>query len=889
MTDNKDIAATRQDTDDSLERKAQELLFAWKELDTPSSKEKDRLASFSKEIEHEWADIVECVRKMADSGNVDAQTLLASIYKDGVGVPQDASAAAALYQKAAEQGNAVAALFLASLYLGESNHERDIKQYWIWLQKAAELGLPQAQVAVGNIFLDGLIDECDRLIQNRDFNKAAEWYEKAARKESPEGQEKLAQMLEDGYGFMKDKDTAFRWYKAAAEQGRASAQMKVAQMYADGIDNVDIRVEMKLSKTTHEAEAFKWFFKAAEQGLLAAKVEVASRLEEGRGTKTDKEAATKWYISAAEQGSIVATRKTAEAYELGIGIGQDSGKAAEFYRQAAELGDAIAMNDLGRCYWHGAGGRLDKECAISWWRRAANLDNDDARFALATCQLDGDGMEKDYPVAMSRIADLASSKHVGALAKLGEIRSRAEAGHPQYQYLLALSLLGKDDAKAEEWIQKAADQGHVEAQAYLFTHIWTHTKGPEDRAAALKVLEEAAETGNVYAQCKLGEYYCEYYFDDAEEGKELGFKWFERAAAQGDARGLSGLGDCYWCGTGVEKDLKRAFELHSMAAKQGFVEAQLWLAYHYADGEGVDKNQDEGLGLARFALTKDNSLYSVGNCVLLGSPSNGKDLFEYTLRYNWPMTQRSIWWYHNIADAIINDNDENMIRDARPFEKAGNVVFWAKYINDQHYRNATGLTSLAYTQDFYPLENPFPNEMFDLFFTFAEIDEICRLFFWLQGSEKPLREMLDVLDGPLWMYRTEGRVDCAADHAIKAGQLSGMVCQWVYTNPVELPESYPLFKAEVWDRWATDAESGINRLRVVFNAILRSSLVKLFGCYEKHVAAIVPLLENKFAIYEDYKAYVDALPSDKDNEFYQQLREKLGFATEEGYRRSFAW
>ncbi len=63
----------------------------------------------------------------------------------------------------------------------------------------------------------------------------------------------------------------------------------------------------------------------------------------------------------------------------------------------------------------------------------------------------------------------------------------------------------------------------------------------------------------------------------------------------------------------------------------------------------------------------------------------------------------------------------------------------------------------------------------------------------------------------------------------------------------------------------------------------------VFGSYEKHIAMLAPLIENKFVYYEDYKAYVDALPTDKNDEFYQRLREKLGFVTEEGYRHSFEW
>ena len=52
------------------------------------------------------------------------------------------------------------------------------------------------------------------------------------------------------------------------------------------------------------------------------------------------------------------------------------------------------------------------------------------------------------------------------------------------------------------------------------------------------------------------------------------FKWYRKAAEQGDAGAQYGLGWCYENGSGVDKDLSEAFKWYSKAAKQGHAGAK---------------------------------------------------------------------------------------------------------------------------------------------------------------------------------------------------------------------------------------------------------------------------------------------------------------------------
>ena len=59
-----------------------------------------------------------------------------------------------------------------------------------------------------------------------------------------------------------------------------------------------------------------------------------------------------------------------------------------------------------------------------------------------------------------------------------------------------------------------------------------------------------------------------------DEDPEIGFYWFMRSAAQGDADAQYAVGLCYEEGMGVEVDLDEAREWYQRAAKQGHKEAK---------------------------------------------------------------------------------------------------------------------------------------------------------------------------------------------------------------------------------------------------------------------------------------------------------------------------
>ena len=95
--------------------------------------------------------------------------------------------------------------------------------------------------------------------------------------------------------------------------------------------------------------------------------------------------------------------------------------------------------------------------------------------------------------------------------------------------------LARSLSTATEWWQKAAEQGHTEAQVELATQYFLGRGAPKDW--------------------------------------KLAARWYEAAAANGDAAAQYIIGSFYEHGDGVARDLRKALAWYVLAARQGDVGA----------------------------------------------------------------------------------------------------------------------------------------------------------------------------------------------------------------------------------------------------------------------------------------------------------------------------
>jgi len=112
------------------------------------------------------------------------------------------------------------------------------------------------------------------------------------------------------------------------------------------------------------------------------------------------------------------------------------------------------------------------------------------------------------------------------------------------------------------------------------------TPALKSHAEMLRRLQTQVDKGNAEAQAVLGNAY-----RSGDKGLEKNlkraFQLFKFAAAQGDAEAQSALGEFYKHGHGVEIDFEAALMWFQRAAEQGYHAAQSHLGYIFSNGQGV--------------------------------------------------------------------------------------------------------------------------------------------------------------------------------------------------------------------------------------------------------------------------------------------------------------
>ncbi len=158
-------------------------------------------------------------RKAAEAGHAAAQSSLAYLYENGLGVERDCTQAAFWYRKAAEQGEAEAQNNLGALYATGQGVPRSDAAAVHWYQLAAEQNDPEGISNLGTMYLKGRAVECD-------FVHAFELYLKAANLGYAAAQNNLALMYANGEGVDRDYAWAYAWLDIAALQISSSAELR---------------------------------------------------------------------------------------------------------------------------------------------------------------------------------------------------------------------------------------------------------------------------------------------------------------------------------------------------------------------------------------------------------------------------------------------------------------------------------------------------------------------------------------------------------------------------------------------------------------------------------------------------------------------------------------
>src|SRR6516165_5841849 len=169
----------------------------------------------------------------------------------------------------------------------------------------------------------------------------------------------------------------------------------------------------------------------------------------------------------------------------------------------------------------------------------------------------------------------------------------AEHGDASSMYNLAVSYdsgLGvtQDDAKAREWLEKAAAKDNADAM-YNLAVLYENGLGvTQDDAKAREWLEKAAAKDNAEAMLRLGSLYHNGLGVTQDDAKAR--EWLEKAAAKDNAEAMLRLGSLYYNGHGVTPDYAKAREWYEKAAAKDNADAMIDLGVLYHNGQGVPQD-----------------------------------------------------------------------------------------------------------------------------------------------------------------------------------------------------------------------------------------------------------------------------------------------------------
>jgi TPR repeat protein len=188
--------------------------------------------------------------ELAKNGDVNSQTMVGFMFKNGKGITQNDVEAARWYQLAADKGNSYSQNELGLMFLNGIGVTQDYNEAVKLFRLAVDQGNLYAQSNLGLMFENG-----QGVVQ--DLTEAERLYRLAAKQGHTDAKNKLDVIIfnkelilaqqgnveaefilgtiyENGRGVSQNDAEAVRWYKLAATHGNASAQINLGLMYMYG-------------------------------------------------------------------------------------------------------------------------------------------------------------------------------------------------------------------------------------------------------------------------------------------------------------------------------------------------------------------------------------------------------------------------------------------------------------------------------------------------------------------------------------------------------------------------------------------------------------------------------------------------------------------------------
>jgi len=391
----------------------------------------------TKSEQSDISDSLESDRKLAESGNVEAQLKMARRHINGDGVAKDEQLAFYWNELAAKQGNSGAMVAVGESLIEGNGVTKDYATGIEWLSKASVIGNSDAQYSLaqlnGLIFPDGVFFPAgfhrigSKLTPTEQEAMARTFVElstKAANAGHMGSTVDLARVMLFGlkqgkFSVEPNLDEAIKLLHQAASKGHWDAQWTLATLYQAGYSTI----------APKEQESARWWSKLKEQSSTEAQKQIAWRYRQhgpykpgklkfdGRELQSAEDAneiAAQWYAKCTKQGDAICAFELFQMTKAGIGVMKDHAEAQRLLNFAATRGVTEAQWHLGYLHYSGDDLVKDYSAAMKWFVLATNkietMAGAKSANAIGLFYMNGWGVERDLVLAYAWL-NIASSRH----------------------------------------------------------------------------------------------------------------------------------------------------------------------------------------------------------------------------------------------------------------------------------------------------------------------------------------------------------------------------------------------------------------------------------------------------------------------------------------------
>ena len=382
--------------------------------------------------------------------------------------------------------------------------------------------------------------------------------------------------------------------RSKADSGNLEAQFRIGLLC---LDNAHLNYD----------KALKYLKMSAEHGDSRSQLLLGDMYHHGLGIDKNDVEALNWYSKSAEQENIIARDNLIAFYLEGNEVEKE--KAISLLQKFADQED-IFVEYLIFYFWEPLGLKLDYEKTFKIFSNPPTYsfyENIDLyKYSLAYMYEHGLGTEQNLEMAKSIYNSIGSET-------IKRFKKMQKNPFEDIQHTLGIIYYNTDFSgafhtygvynykKALYYYTESTEKRNSDSYLLLYSSFYY-----KDKKKALNYLKRAGELGNLTAIDYLENKYLN---GDSELGIKKNsaeaFKWYYKAYYKfGDIDSLFDLAFLYYCGKGVKRDYKKAFNLFYTYSKRNVQfnnpkiideyrftgMSEFMMAYMYEEGLGVEKD-----------------------------------------------------------------------------------------------------------------------------------------------------------------------------------------------------------------------------------------------------------------------------------------------------------